>query len=666
MSGPGSGPAMAEAPESPRRLRVLLAQLNTVVGDIAGNTERMIDVLQRARDADVHVAVFPELAITGYPPEDLLLRPSFLADAEAAVHAMAAHTVGLTALVGYPDRRGDLHNAAAVLHDGQAATVVRKVFLPNYSVFDEERYFRAGGEAIVFRGHDARFGVSICEDIWYPTGPPEMQARAGAEVLINLSASPYVRGKSRQRERMLATRAADNLAFVVYCNLVGGQDELVFDGNSLVIGPTGDILARGASFDEDLFIVELNLDQVFHERLLDPRERKARWVEEERRDVRWVSLPPLARRAAMTAPGRIHRGPGAADAVAAPIESAADLGADSNVAAPFLSAESITSSSTPSAMSDTAAIEIRGGAGPGTMGGADGSLSRGPEPLRGLAEIWAALVLGTRDYVHKNGFREVVIGLSGGIDSALCATIAADALGAQRVVGVGMPSRYSSPSSLADARALAELRGMRFLEVPIDDVFQAYLDMLAPSFAEREPDVTEENLQSRIRGNIGMALSNKFGWMVITTGNKSETSVGYSTLYGDTAGGFAPIKDVSKLLVYELSRWRNTWPDGPVIPEHSITRAPSAELRPDQTDQDSLPPYEILDPILVAYVEEEMSVEEIAAMGYERALVDRIARLVDRAEYKRRQAPPGIKISGRAFGRDRRMPITKRVTRLGG
>jgi NAD+ synthase (glutamine-hydrolysing) len=528
--------------------------------------------------------------------------------------------------------------------------VVHKTYLPNYSVFDEERYFRAGGEAAVFHGHGARFGVSICEDIWYPTGPPELQARAGAELLVNLSASPYVRDKVQQRQRMLATRAADNVAFVVYCNLVGGQDELVFDGNSLVIGPTGDVLARGASFEEDIFLVELNLDQVFHERLLDPRDRKARWTEGEAADAPSVFLPP-------TASGPLDPRGDRASIRALPDEPEANEEAEDLAELMRLPRRRVPSRR-------PIFVDLRGVPGPGTTGGARGELSRGPEPLGDLAEVWAALVLGTRDYVLKNGFREVVIGLSGGIDSAICAALAADALGPQNVVGVGMPARYSSPSSLADARALAELRGMRFLEVPIDDVFQANLDMLAPAFAGREPDVTEENLQSRIRGNVLMALSNKFGWLVITTGNKSETSVGYSTLYGDTAGGFAPIKDVSKLLVYELVRWRNEQPDGPVIPEHSITRAPSAELRPDQTDQDSLPPYEILDPILTAYVEEEMSVEEIVAMGHEPAMVARIARLVDRAEYKRRQAPPGIKISGRAFGRDRRMPITKRVTRI--
>ena len=641
----------AKGAKGPRCLRVLVAQINTVVGDIARNTAHMASILARSREEDAQLVVFPELAVTGYPPEDMLLRPAFLAEAQRAVESLAPLSRGLTALVGFPHRDTDLHNAAAVLHDGALARVVHKTYLPNYSVFDEERYFRAGREAAVFHGHGARFGVSICEDIWYPTGPPELQARAGAEVLINLSASPYVRDKGRQRQRMLATRAADNVAFVVYCNLVGGQDELVFDGNSLVIGPTGEVLARGASFEQDLFLVELNLDQVFHERLLDPRDRKARWTEGEAADAPHVALPPIDV-ANLPPPEEGPRVRALPDEPTTEGETIDTL------------LETVRGHRHPQTRWPVF-VDRRGVPGPGTTGGAQGELSRGPAPLGGLAEVWAALVLGTRDYALKNGFGRVVIGLSGGIDSAICATLAADALGPENVVGVGMPARYSSPSSLADARDLAELRGLRFLEVPIDDVFQAYLDMLAPSFEDREPDVTEENLQSRIRGNVLMALSNKFGWLVVTTGNKSETSVGYSTLYGDTAGGFAPIKDVSKLLVYELARWRNTLEDGPVIPEHSITRPPSAELRPDQTDQDSLPPYEVLDPILTAYVEEEMSVEEIVAMGHEPAMVKRIARLVDRAEYKRRQAPPGIKISGRAFGRDRRMPITKRVTRLG-
>ncbi len=574
-------------------LRVLVAQLNFTVGDVAGNGARIIQTLDRARELGVDLAVFPELAVPGYPPEDLLLRPSFVAANEAAMADIARHTAGLTAVVGYADRDGDLYNAAAVMHDGQLAAVYHKVYLPNYSVFDEERYFRSGERYPVFDRGGVRLGVTVCEDMWYSSGPAEWQAQAGAEVLVNISASPYERSKGDTRERMLATRADDYVSYLVYCNLVGGQDELVFDGRSVVLGPEGQVLARGASFAEDVLVVDIFPESVFQSRLMDPRGRKARLA--------------------------------AAPAVAVPVVPLAAVG---RRARPVL---------------DQPAIAVT------------------PEPLD---EVWAALVLGTRDYVRKNGFPAVVMGLSGGIDSALTAALAVDALGPEAVVGVAMPSRYSSPSSLGDARELAANLGLRLMEIPIDDVFQAYLDTLTPHFEGRPPDVTEENLQPRIRGNYLMALSNKHGWLVLTTGNKSEISVGYSTLYGDTAGGFAPLKDVPKLLVFELARWRNARAGQPWIPEHSLTRVPSAELKPNQTDQDTLPPYELLDPLLELYVEEELGVAEIVARGHERELVERVARLVDRAEYKRRQSPPGVKISGRAFGRDRRMPIT-RQTRYG-
>jgi NAD+ synthase (glutamine-hydrolysing) len=578
---------------SPRPpLRVLVAQLDFVVGDISGNRDRIIETLGQARGRGADLAVFPELAVCGYPPEDLLLRPSFLAANASAIAEIAGHSAGLTAVVGFADGSGGLYNAAAVLHDGALAAVVHKTFLPNYSVFDEERYFDQGQEVTLVNLGGVGIGVSICEDIWYPAGPPQLQALAGAEVLVNLSASPYFRGKGRHRERMLATRAADTGAYVVFCNLIGGQDELIFDGNSLVIGPGGEVLGRGASFHEDLFVVDLQPEEVFRRRLIEPRVRTARRAERPPGNHREVAL---ARPAPADRPPLPERVP--------------------------------------------------------------------LEPLAGLAEIYAALLLGTRDYVHKNGFHEVVIGLSGGIDSALTAVIATDALGADHVVGVRMPSRYSSPSSLEDAAELAENLGIRLLTIPIDATFQAYLDMLEPSFEGRGPDVTEENLQPRIRGNILMALSNKLGHLVLTTGNKSETSVGYVTLYGDSAGGFAPLKDVPKTLVYALARWRNDQPEAPVIPEDTLTRPPSAELRPHQLDADSLPPYEVLDPILLAYVEEEKSMAQIVALGFDPAMVERVMRMVDRAEYKRRQSPPGIKITERAFGRDRRMPITQRTGR---
>lgn len=586
---------MIDAAPPPRTLRVLLAQLNPVVGDVDGNARRIVEVLGTARDQGVDVAVFPELALSGYPPEDLLVRPAFVAANQAAIAAIAAESRGLTALVGFPHRADDLYNAAAVLHDGVLVDVYHKAYLPNYGVFDEVRYFGEGRRFPVYDRGGVAIGVSICEDIWYAAGPPQIQALAGAEVLINLSASPYHAGKAADRARMLATRAGDTGAFVVYCNLVGGQDELLFDGNSLVLDPDGRVLARGASLAEDLVVVDLQPDAVFRERLLDPRIRKARLLRRDPARTPRIVLPAVER-----------------PAPPPPLPPAAP-----------------------------------------------------PAVLDGPAEVYAALVLGTRDYTRKNGFTGVVLGLSGGIDSALAAAVAVDALGPEHVVGVAMPTRYTSPASAADAADLAALLGIRCLTIPIDDVFQAYLDMLAPVFGDRPADVTEENIQPRVRGNILMALSNKLGWMVLTTGNKSELSVGYATLYGDMAGGFAPLKDVPKLLVYTLARWRNAEPDGPRIPEHSITRAPSAELRPGQLDSDSLPPYEVLDPIVEAYVEREQSVAEITALGFERALVERVARMIDTAEYKRRQAAPGIKITSRAFGRERRMPITKRDSSRG-
>ena len=582
--------------QSPRRLRVMLAQLNFLVGDLEGNARRVAAQMDAARAAGAQLLVFPELTLSGYPPEDLLLRPSFVTACRETVEQLAEHSRDLTALVGFPHHRGDeLFNAAAVLHDGQLADIYHKAYLPNYGVFDEQRYFGQGERFPVLDLGGVKIGVSICEDIWYAAGPPQLQALAGAEVLVNLSASPFHAGKRRYREQMLATRAGDTGAYVVFCNLVGGQDELVFDGNSLVLDTDGQVVARGASMAEDVFCVDLRPDEVLRDRLLDPRIRKARLMRQDPALTPEVVLDPIA---------DLHAG--ALDPLPARAE---------------------------------------------------------PTPLDGPAEIWAGLVLGLRDYVTKNGFSELVLGLSGGIDSAVTAALAVDALGAERVHGVAMPARYSSPESLADAEALAALAGLPLLTIPIDAGFQAYLDLLAPAFAGRAADVTEENLQSRVRGNIVMALSNKFGWLPLTTGNKSEMSVGYATLYGDMAGGFAPLKDVSKLLVYELARWRNA--QGAIIPEHSISRPPSAELRPDQLDSDSLPPYEVLDPILAAYVEREASVEEIVAQGFERATVERVARLVDRSEYKRRQSPPGVKISQRAFGRERRMPITKRV-RSGG
>ena len=569
-------------------LRLALAQLNPTVGDIDGNVALIRRGLAQARAVGAQIVAFPELAIPGYPPEDLLMKPEFIQSNLHALESLLPDTRGLTAIIGFVDAQDDIFNAAAICHDGALAGVYHKRYLPNYSVFDEDRYFQAGLYNPVFVGHGVTFGVTICEDIWTATTPAEVQALlGGAELLINLSSSPYYMAKGIGRERMIATRAADNVAVVAYCNLVGGQDELIFDGASLVFNAAGEMIARGKTFEEDFVVVDIDIEDVFRRRLKDPRRRKEKLAHLSDARLDAIHLSPLP---AAPRPPLDH----------API-----------AAAP-----------------------------------------------RDEAEVYGALLLGTRDYVRKNGFKRVYIGLSGGIDSALTAAIAVDALGQAAVTGVAMPSRYSSSHSLEDAHALAANLGIECLDVPIDAAFQGYLDMLAGVFAGTEPNVAEENLQARIRGNLLMALTNKFGGMVLTTGNKSEVSVGYSTLYGDMAGGFTPIKDIYKTYVYRLARWRNVTAGRILIPERSLTKAPSAELRPNQTDQDSLPPYEMLDPILEAYVEDDLSLDQIVALGYDRATVQRVIRMVNVNEYKRRQAPPGIKITARAFGKDRRLPIT--------
>jgi NAD+ synthase (glutamine-hydrolysing) len=592
-----------------RSLRIALAQINTTVGDLAGNQHKILDGIERARDVAADLVAFPELAIPGYPPEDLLLKTDFIEANLACLREIAQATRGITAVVGFADRTDDIFNAAAVLHDGELAGIYRKQFLPNYGVFDENRYFQVGTEVPVFILNDVVIGVTVCEDMWYPAGPAELQALAGgAEVLLNISSSPYYAGKGHFRERMLSTRASDNAAVVAYCNLVGGQDELVFDGHSLFFDADGELIARGAQFEEDFVVADVNADAVLRHRLHDPRRRKV---------ARAVAIEEMAGRTGERA--ELPRLPGNSE----PVRRIVLRPIPHPPAKPPLAPR-------PNGLFDR------------------------------TTEVYHALILATRDYVRKNGFDSVVIGLSGGIDSSLTATIAADALGPDKVVGVGMPTRYSSSHSLEDAGQLTRNLGIRFMVIPIDNTFQAFLDMLAPVFEGCKPDVTEENIQPRIRGTLLMALSNKFGWLVLTTGNKSEIGVGYSTLYGDTAGGFAVLKDIPKVLVYELSRYRNTWPGGPVIPERVLTKAPSAELRPNQKDTDSLPPYEILDPILQAYVEEDQSAEEIVARGFDEATVRRVIRMVDRNEYKRRQSPPGVKITPRAFGKDRRLPITNR------
>jgi len=564
-------------------LRIGLAQINAVVGDLEGNTRRIIEGIGRAKELGADVVAFPELAITGYPPEDLVLKADFIAANLACLEEIAQATRGIVAIVGFVDRDQDIYNAAGVLHEGRVAAVAHKVFLPNYGVFDEERYFRAGDRLLVFRSNGVMVGVNICEDIWYPAGPTEEQALFGAQVVINVSSSPFHRGKAEGRDRMLSTRAADSVAAVAFCNMVGGQDELIFDGGSAVFDERGQLVARAVQFKEDLLVADLSPQRIFRQRLHDPRRRKERL-------------------------GDLHT---------------------------------------------VECVDLEGAA----SGGPKPSFECRIEPrLHDEEEVYQALVLGTRDYVRKNGFQQVVIGLSGGIDSTITATIAVDALGPENVTGVAMPSRYSSEESLEDAQELTANLGMALRMVPIDGTFQAYLDMLEEEFAGTEPDVTEENIQARIRGNVLMALSNKFGWLVLTTGNKSELATGYCTLYGDMAGGFAVIKDVPKGLVYDLARYRNRL--GEVIPHRVLEKPPSAELRPDQRDEDSLGPYAVLDPILHAYVEEDRGVDEIVALGFDEETVRRVIRMVDRAEYKRRQAPPGIKITPRAFGKDRRLPIT--------
>ncbi|MDH4137778.1 MAG: NAD+ synthase [Anaerolineae bacterium] len=578
------------------RLRIALAQINVTVGDLDGNKQKVLFYLDQARALGVDLIAFPELVVTGYPPEDLLLKPAFIEANVKCLHEIVAETRGLAAIVGFVDAQDDLYNAAAVIHDGMLAGVYHKHYLPNYSVFDEDRYFQAGQTSFVFVIRGATAGVSICEDIWHPTGPPQVQALYGdAQVLVNISASPYHTGKGLFRERMLATRAADNVAIVAFCNLVGGQDELVFDGHSVVFNEKGELLCRGRQFEEDLVVADLELEDVFRQRLRDPRRRKARQDSESSSTTR------------------------------------------------VLLSEKESQEEKPSAGMETCPTLPE---------------CKAVERLEPLSEIYQALSLGTRDYVRKNGFQKVVIGLSGGIDSSLVAAIAADALGAENVTGVSMPSRYSSEASWADAQQLADKLGTDFLTISIDDIFQVYLDTLAQVFAGREPDVTEENIQARIRGNILMALSNKFDWLVLTTGNKSEMGVGYATLYGDMAGGFAVIKDVPKTLVYDLAHYRNSL--GQVIPQRVLDKPPSAELRPDQRDTDSLPPYNLLDPLLHAYVEEDWELPEIVAVGFDEATVKQVMTMVDRSEYKRRQSPPGVRITPRAFGKDRRLPITNK------
>jgi NAD+ synthase (glutamine-hydrolysing) len=568
-------------------MRLALAQMNTVVGDLDGNRERIITRLEEAREAGSDLVLFPELATTGYPPEDLLLRPGFLRAAAKTLDAVAAETKGIAALVGAPHLDRDLFNACAVCADGEVKAMYRKQFLPNYGVFDEDRYFQPGRELVLLRCGETLVGPTICEDIWQPGPPATDLALAGAHIVANISASPFHLGKGAEREEMLATRARDNSCWIAFVNAVGAQDELIFDGHSLVLDEEGRIVARAPSFEEALLIVDVDSTTAVGRRLRDARRRALARARREMPNPPVIDIPDRESRGELPKP----------------------------VVAP---------------------------------------------PLDELEQMRLALELGLRDYVQKNDFREVVLGVSGGIDSALTAALAAEALGPEHVVCVSMPSRYSSEGTQADARRLAETLGARYIEIPIEPIVDAVGAALAEAFAGTEPGIAEENIQSRVRGLLVMALSNKFGWLPLATGNKSELSVGYATLYGDMAGGFALLKDVYKTDVFRLARYLNERAGRELIPRSVIERAPSAELRADQLDEDSLPPYPELDRVLEAYVELDESREELTTNGFDADVVDRAVGMIDRAEYKRRQAPPGVKLRPKAFGRDRRVPITNR------
>ena len=584
-----------------RTFRLALAQINLTVGDIPSNTARMLECLHRAREYGSDLVAFPELATTGYPPEDLLFKKSFIEANVAAMEQVVAESRGIAVVLGYVQpRESGVANSAAVGYDGQLVDTYDKIFLPNYGVFDEERYFVKGKVCPVYEINGVRIGVNVCEDIWFAEGPSAVQRQAGAELIVNINASPFHAGKSRYRQDgIVGSRAAENGLFVAYLNTVGGQDELVFDGNSMICDPRGEVVARGPAFREAMILADIDVDSVL----------------------------PLSSAASGDAYGA----------------SMADVGS-------------------PKAIHVSARTRI---------------LERPPLPAaedRGeveeIEEIYRALVMGTRDYLHKTGFSKAIVGLSGGIDSALTAAVAADALGPENVLGITMPSRYSSRGSIEDSAELARNLGIEFWEIPIEPAHIAFTDMLAEHFSGTTPNVAEENVQARIRGNVLMTVSNKFGWIVLTTGNKSEMAMGYATLYGDMAGGFAVLKDVEKMTVYALSRWRNAhgklFDSGDdVIPQAIIEKPPSAELREGQLDEDSLPPYDLLDPVIQAYVEDDRSYAEmVGEMGFDPAVVRQVITAVDRNEYKRRQAPPGVKITPRAFGRDRRLPIVNRYRQV--
>jgi len=567
-----------------------MAQMNPTVGDLKGSTSKIIRLIDEARTLGADLVAFPELAVSGYPPEDILFKPQFIQDCRSHVDEIVSASRDIAVVLGFPDDDDGMYNAAVVAWDGRLVDVYHKIYLPNYGVFDEKRYFKPGNRCPIYVINGVNIGVNVCEDIWYDLGPTEVQRESGAEVIVNINGSPYHAGKGDFRRQMLAGRAVTNGLFVSYTNMVGGQDELVFDGHSMLFDYAGNLVANGRQFEEELVMADLDVDGVALHRGGGNEPRR-----EDPEALRRVGEPAI-----------IH--------VSDYRERA----------------------------SGTTQQAVRS------------------EPLGMPGEVYAALVLGTRDYVRKTGFQKVLIGLSGGIDSSITAVVAVEALGRENVVGVAMPSRYSSEGSIVDAKLLADNLGMEMRTIPIEDAFTAYLRSLEDQFRGTQSGVAEENLQARVRGNLLMALSNKFGWMVLTTGNKSELATGYSTLYGDMAGGFAVIKDVPKTLVYEVSEYVNRRAGKELIPRSVIEKPPSAELRPDQMDQDTLPPYDVLDPILKAYVEDDRTYDEILAMGFGEDTVQRVLQLVDRNEYKRRQAPPGVKITPRNFGRDRRMPIVNR------
>ncbi len=574
-----------------RPFRLALAQINCTVGDLSGNVRKIKQYIQKAKTFQADLVAFPELAVTGYPPEDLLLKAQFIDDNLKALDQIVRSATGITAVVGFVDKNSDIYNAAALIHNRRLKAVYHKKFLPNYGVFDEYRYFKEGSQYPVYLIKEARIGINVCEDIWYPEGPAWYQANyGGAELIININASPYHLGKWKTREKMLSTRAFDNELYVAYLNLVGGQDELVFDGHSMVFDPAGNLITSGKQFEEDFIVLDLDLDAALKTRLHDPRSRREVDQTDEQKDL----VPVIT----------------------------------------------IDQSPSKSKKKKIPAVSILK-----------------PNPIK---EIYDALVLGSRDYVRKNGFKKVVIGLSGGIDSALVAVIAVDALGKENVKCVFMPSEFTVPASYRDAKELARKLGIKLLDISITKTYQSYLSDLRKVFQGKKFDTTEENLQARIRGNLLMALSNKFGWLVLATGNKSELACGYATLYGDMAGGFAVLKDIFKTTVYKLARFKNEATGKKIFSDGLLKKAPSAELRKNQKDTDSLPSYEILDPILKAYVEDDQSPEEIAKLGFNPQTITWVIQMVDRSEYKRRQAPPGIKVTTRAFGKDRRLPITNR------